>query len=56
MLIIKLLRLGCDEPPFCFSLQIRPVIHKVFKFEEMSEAFETLEKGHLRGKIVVDFD
>ncbi|KAJ8983353.1 hypothetical protein NQ317_003159 [Molorchus minor] len=36
--------------------KIRPVIHKTFKFEELPDAFKTLSDGHLRGKIVIDFD
>ncbi|EFA04391.1 reticulon-4-interacting protein 1, mitochondrial [Tribolium castaneum] len=33
--------------------QITPLIHKQFKFENLPEAFQELNKGHLRGKIVV---
>ncbi|CAH0560425.1 unnamed protein product [Brassicogethes aeneus] len=33
--------------------QIKPVIHKEFKFENLPEAFKCVEEGHLRGKVVV---
>ncbi|GJQ86437.1 hypothetical protein Trydic_g10344 [Trypoxylus dichotomus] len=36
--------------------QLKAVIQKVFKFEEIPAAFETLSAGHLRGKIVIDFN
>ncbi len=32
---------------------LRPVVHRVYPFAEVREAFEELEKGHARGKIVV---
>ncbi|XP_033095584.1 reticulon-4-interacting protein 1 homolog, mitochondrial-like [Anneissia japonica] len=34
--------------------KIRPVIDRVFTFKQIPEAFEKLEKGHARGKIVID--
>lgn len=33
-----------------------PVIHKVFGFNELPNAYETIEKGHLRGKVIIDFN
>ncbi|KAF5299960.1 hypothetical protein FQA39_LY11333 [Lamprigera yunnana] len=33
--------------------QILPTIHKVFKFEQLPEAYKTLSDGHIRGKIVI---
>ncbi|KRT78248.1 hypothetical protein AMK59_6681, partial [Oryctes borbonicus] len=36
--------------------QLKPVIHKVFKFGEIPAAFEALSGGHLRGKVVIDFN
>lgn len=40
---------------FCFLyLQIRPVIEQVYPFKELSEAYANVEKGHNRGKTVVD--
>jgi D-arabinose 1-dehydrogenase-like Zn-dependent alcohol dehydrogenase len=36
------------------SVQIQPVIHGTFKFKDLSLAYETVERGHLRGKVVVD--
>lgn len=36
--------------------EMKPVIHKVFKFEEIPMAFKALSDGHLRGKIVIDFE
>ncbi|KAG5890844.1 hypothetical protein JTB14_016277 [Gonioctena quinquepunctata] len=35
--------------------KIRPVIHKTFNFDNLSEAMKTVTEGHLRGKVVVDF-
>lgn len=34
--------------------EIKPVIDKVFPFEEADKAYEKLEEGHARGKIVID--
>ncbi|XP_071955911.1 reticulon-4-interacting protein 1 homolog, mitochondrial-like [Antedon mediterranea] len=34
--------------------QIKPVIDRVYTFQEVPEAFEQLRKGHARGKIVID--
>lgn len=40
---------------FCFLyFQIRPVIEHVYPFKELSEAYANVEKGHNRGKTVVD--
>lgn len=36
--------------------KINPVIHKVFKFDELPKAYECLQEGHLRGKIVIDYN
>ncbi|KAK9743860.1 Alcohol dehydrogenase GroES-like domain [Popillia japonica] len=36
--------------------QIKPVIHKVYKFDEIPAAFDALSAGHLRGKIAIDFN
>jgi NADPH:quinone reductase-like Zn-dependent oxidoreductase len=33
--------------------KIRPLIHKEFKFDELPCALQELQKGHMRGKIVV---
>lgn len=44
-----------NAEPIFFLLKIIPTIHKTYKFEEMPKAFETFAGGHLRGKIVVDF-
>ncbi|XP_069017001.1 reticulon-4-interacting protein 1 homolog, mitochondrial isoform X1 [Embiotoca jacksoni] len=33
--------------------QIRPVVEETFNFSQVPQAFEKLEKGHARGKIVV---
>ncbi|XP_022909117.1 reticulon-4-interacting protein 1, mitochondrial [Onthophagus taurus] len=35
--------------------KLKPIIHKVFKFNEVPEAFEVFNKGKIRGKIIVDF-
>ncbi|GFQ93190.1 reticulon-4-interacting protein 1, mitochondrial [Trichonephila clavata] len=35
--------------------QINPVIEKIYKFEEVPEAFEKISRGHARGKTVIDF-
>lgn len=34
--------------------QIRPVVEDIFRFSEVSKAFEKVEKGHARGKTVVE--
>ncbi|KAJ8960795.1 hypothetical protein NQ318_020091 [Aromia moschata] len=36
--------------------KIQPVIHKAFGFEDLPAAFKALAQGHLRGKIVVDYN
>ncbi|CAH1116802.1 unnamed protein product [Phaedon cochleariae] len=36
--------------------KIRPVVQKVFKYNELPEAVKTVSAGHMRGKIVVDFN
>lgn len=33
---------------------MKPVIDSVFEFDQIDAAFERLEKGHLRGKIIVN--
>ena len=35
-------------------LQIRPVIERTFPFSEVPEAFLKVERGHARGKTVVN--
>lgn len=35
--------------------KLLPIIDKVFPFEEMKQAYDFVEKGHLRGKVVVQF-
>lgn len=35
--------------------QINPVIDKVYKFEEIPEAYEKVSQGHARGKTVIDY-
>uniref|UniRef100_A0A6P7GWY5 Reticulon-4-interacting protein 1, mitochondrial n=1 Tax=Diabrotica virgifera virgifera TaxID=50390 RepID=A0A6P7GWY5_DIAVI len=35
--------------------KIQPVIQHTFTFDKLPEALETIEKGHLRGKVVIDF-
>jgi NADPH:quinone reductase-like Zn-dependent oxidoreductase len=35
--------------------QIRPVVEKTFKFADLPLAYERIEAGHLRGKVVVEF-
>jgi alcohol dehydrogenase len=34
--------------------RLRPVLHQVFPFAQVAEAFAELERGRARGKIVVD--
>lgn len=34
--------------------QIRPVVEEIFRFSEVPKAFEKVEKGHARGKTVVE--
>ena len=38
------------EPPRAF---LRPLLHRVYPFADVRAAFEELEKGRARGKIVV---
>ncbi|KAJ8920869.1 hypothetical protein NQ315_015662 [Exocentrus adspersus] len=38
------------------SGKIKPVIHKVFKFENLPDGLKAVSEGHLRGKIVIDYD
>ena len=33
---------------------VKPVIDSVFQFDQIHEALERLERGHLRGKIIVN--
>ncbi|WP_431241423.1 NADP-dependent oxidoreductase [Flavobacterium sp. P21] len=35
------------------SKAIKPVVDKVFSFEQTNDAFEYMEKGHAKGKVVV---
>ena len=37
-----------------YNFQIKPVIQEVFKLEHLPAAYEELNKGSTRGKIVVD--
>ena len=39
---------------FFVLLQIRPVVEKTFPFSEMPAACESVQKGHNRGKTVVN--
>lgn len=39
---------------FCFILQIRPVIEKVYQFNDVPNAFEKIMMKHNRGKTVID--
>ena len=41
-------------PFFVVLLQIRPVVEKTFPFSEMPAACESVQKGHNRGKTVVN--
>lgn len=34
--------------------QIRPVVEKVFRFDELPSAFEKVVQGRARGKVVVE--
>ena len=34
--------------------KIKPIIEKVYPFDKAIEAYQTFEKGHSRGKIVID--
>lgn len=34
--------------------QIKPIVDQIYKFNEMPQAYERVENGHLRGKIVVE--
>lgn len=34
--------------------KLRPVIDRVFKFEQLKDAFEYVARGHVRGKVVVE--
>ncbi|KAK5646157.1 hypothetical protein RI129_004621 [Pyrocoelia pectoralis] len=36
--------------------QVTPTIHKVFQFNELPKAYEELNAGHIRGKIVIDMN
>ncbi|CAG9836045.1 unnamed protein product [Diabrotica balteata] len=40
---------------FIVNKKIQPVIHETFTFDKLPEALETIEKGHLRGKVVINF-
>ncbi|GIY83756.1 reticulon-4-interacting protein 1 homolog, mitochondrial, partial [Caerostris extrusa] len=35
--------------------QVNPAIEKIYKFEELPEAYEKVLKGHARGKTVIDY-
>ncbi|XP_055932587.1 reticulon-4-interacting protein 1, mitochondrial-like isoform X2 [Argiope bruennichi] len=35
--------------------QVNPVIEKVYKFEDIPQAYEKVAKGHARGKTVIDY-
>lgn len=35
--------------------QIRPIIDKVFKMEDLISAYEHVKKGRKRGKTIIDF-
>ena len=37
----------------CESDQIKPTIQQVFDLEQLPLAYETMNKGHLRGKVVI---
>ncbi|XP_012267366.2 reticulon-4-interacting protein 1, mitochondrial [Athalia rosae] len=39
---------------FVESGKIRPVIEKVYPFSDLPEAYGRMEKGHLRGKVVIE--
>lgn len=39
---------------FSCVLQIQPVIEKTFPFSEVPEAFLKVERGHARGKTVIN--
>ena len=41
---------------FFIFMQIKPIIEKVFNFNQVGEAFEHLESGHARGKTVINQD
>lgn len=42
----------------CFSieLQMKAIIDKIYSFDEMPLAFNRLAEGHIKGKVVIDFD
>ena len=40
---------------YCEQGSLRPVIDKVFPFENCLDAMEYLESGHVTGKLVVEF-
>ncbi|XP_075233279.1 NAD(P)H oxidoreductase RTN4IP1, mitochondrial-like [Lycorma delicatula] len=45
---------GLDEIHHLIATKkIKPVIHKKFKFSELPLAYKEVQKGHLRGKVVV---
>ncbi|XP_057662001.1 reticulon-4-interacting protein 1, mitochondrial [Diorhabda carinulata] len=35
--------------------KIKPIIHKKFSFDQLPEALQTVADGHLRGKVVIDY-
>lgn len=37
-----------------YLVQIRAVVDETFGFEQVPQAFDKLEKGHARGKTVID--
>ncbi len=39
-----------------YPFQIVPVMHSVYKFENLPDAYRALEEGHLRGKVVVNME
>lgn len=40
-------------PPLPSLSQIRPVVEETFSFSQVPQAFEKVEKGHARGKTVI---
>lgn len=40
----------------CELNKIKPVIQNIYEFDQLPLAYETVSKGHLRGKIVIKID
>ncbi|KAF8781943.1 Reticulon-4-interacting protein 1 like protein [Argiope bruennichi] len=51
----RVLVIGTTGGVGMFSVQVNPVIEKVYKFEDIPQAYEKVAKGHARGKTVIDY-